>query len=198
MKKNECLDKEFSAVLEDSERRIRSCEWRDYTKEKPKENMKVIFKKLNYFYPSSHVYDVNKIENMIKQYAKLDGFAYKEGDLLWKPFETEYRISFETIWEKLLTMKSIFDKDEYMRNKYSNLTTNIIERVNSGEWKTLREYLPIKDMHIIFKALYKNCDDRWIYDTSPYTLKYNQILRVKNKNDYQIIKWKPLEIEEII
>lgn len=198
MKKDEFLDKEFSAVVEDSERRIRSCEWRDYMKEKPEEKMKVVFKCTNSLVPESHVYDVHKIENMIKRYAKIDGRAYKEGDLLWKPFETEYRIPFETVRRKLLIMKSIFDKDEYMRSKYSNLVTNIMERVNSGEWKILREYIPVKNMHIIFKALYKNSDDRWIYGTSLYIAKENRILMVERKMDFQIIKWKPLEIEELI
>jgi len=198
MKKDEFLDKEFSAILEDSERRIRSCEWRDYMIEKPEEGTKIIFNCPKYLYKKAYFYDVYKNKCMMEQYAKFNGRTCKEGDLLWKPFETEYRIPFETVQRKLLIMKSIFDEDEYMRNKYSNLVTNIIERVNSGEWKILREYIPVKDMYIMFKALYKNSDDRWMYGASLYVAKQNRILSVERKIDFQVIKWKPLEIEELI
>jgi len=198
MKKDEYLDKEFSAILEDSERRIRSCEWRDYTKERPKENIKVVFKIPDSIFNSRWVGDFFEDDAQIKKDCEEDGYTYKEGELLWKPFETESKLSFDLVWRKMFILEKGFNEDEYMRNKYSNLITNIMERVNSGEWRNLRGYRPVEKMPVIYKALYKHCDDYYKYGVSMYYPDCNKIMEISDKNLFRTIKWKPLEIEEII
>lgn len=200
MKKDEYLDKEFSAILEDSERRIRSCEWRDYTKERPKENIKVIFKVPDSKFNSRWVGDFYEEDALIKKHCKEDDYTYKEGELLWKPFETESKISFDLVWRKMLILEKGFNEDEYMRNRYSNLITNIMERVNSGEWRNLRGYRPVERMPVIYKASYlgRGDNDYDRYGVSMYYPDCNKIMGIRDKNLFHTIKWKPLEIENVI
>ena len=77
MKRDEVLNKKFTAILEDSKRRIISCEWVDYTKKKPEKDLKAVFK-----YPNSPCAGIDycfvdsfyKTDALIKKNCEEDGY----------------------------------------------------------------------------------------------------------------------------
>lgn len=196
VKKDEYLNKQFYEILEDSKRRIKSCVWRDYVTDKPTENVKAVFKYIDYELGDNFsIENFNDEDENIKRNCE-DGWTCKEDECLWKPVETEYKVDFKKVWSGLFELKKGMDEDDFLRSKYSNLIRNIMERVNSGEWKNLRGYPPAIRTMVIYKA----------YVTDNYT-EYGVAMYFPNKKYLassglqkfsETTLWKPLEIEEMV
>lgn len=197
MKKDEVLDKKFSSILEDSERRIRSCEWVDFNKVKPKHNIKALFKDVSDSkYSLPMVRDFDEEEERIKKFYEEDGYVYRDGEHLWKPFETERRMDIDEVWKGLCELREGFLGEEFLRKKYSNLIVNIMERVNSGEWNNFRGYKPFYEIDVIYKAKYANCDDYWSFGVSHVSSQSGRLINLLLPELYESIWWKPLNVEE--
>lgn len=199
MKKDEYLKENFLAVLEDAERRIKSCEWVDYTKGKPDKDIKVVFKSINHSHEDDiYVENFYEQDEFIKKDCKENGWDYKEGELFWKPFETESNLDFNVVRSKLFDLEQGFEEKEFLRKKYANLMVNIISRVESGEWYNFRGNKPVCRMKVLYKALYQDCDDYWDYGSSWFdpNIGKGKLISIAMPELFETIWWKPLEVEE--
>ena len=196
MKKDPSLDKKFTAILEDSERRIKSCEWKDFTKVKSKDNVKCVFKLANYTYDNVYIKDFFEAEEHIKKNCEEDGWEYTEGELFWKPLETEHEIDLKEVWDGLFELYLGINEEEGLKIRYSDIIDNIMERVNSGKWFNFRGYQAAYRLKVIYKALYHG--DWWRYGASLYDPNADKIIAITMPELCESIWWKPLEIENIV
>lgn len=194
MKKDSYLDKKFSAILEDSKRRIKSCEWIDYTKGRPDKNIMAVFKYPVPWGEESYVRNFYEEEKRMKRNFEEDGWCYKEGELFWKPLETEHELDLNTVMDGLFELSEGMAENEYLKSKYENLIDNIIERVSSGEWRNFRGNHAVYGLWVIYKALYYG--DEWRYGTSLYDPNAEKLVHLRMPDLYETILWKPLEIEK--